>query len=94
MSDEKYTIKELEEMLAYKKKRLLSNINVMDYLVIICIVTVILFVIVNLYYYYAKGIPPMSELMGYFFAFFGGELLAMAGIKISKHRRDKGKDDY
>ena len=86
-------IKRLKQELDKKKNKRFSNVNVMDYLVIICIVTVIAFVVVNLYYYYIKDIPPTSELMGYFFAFFGGELLAMAGITISKHRRDKGRDD-
>ena len=65
----------------------------MDYLVITCIITVIAFVIVNLYYYYSKGIPPTLELMKYFFGFFGGELLAMAGITISKHRKKESGDD-
>lgn len=87
--------KELNEMTTYelerviedrrRKERPLSNINVMDYLVIICIITVIAFVSVNLYYYYTKEIPPTLELMQYFFAFFGGELLAMATITITKN---------
>lgn len=67
----------------------------MDYLVVTCIITVISFVIVNLYYYYSKGIPPTLELMQYFFAFFGGELLAMASITVTKNiaNRKKGEDE-
>ena len=76
-----------------KRDKRFRNVNVMDYLVIICILTVMIFVTVNLHFYYIKGIPPTVELMQYFFAFFGGELLAMAGITISKHRRDKGSDE-
>ena len=91
--EEKYTLEELKQLLQDRKERPLSNVNVMDYLVIICIVTVMVFVAVNLYYYYKKNIPPTSELMQYFFAFFGGELLAMAGITISKHRKKESSDE-
>ena len=90
MEDE---IKRLKQELDKKKNKRFSNVNIMDYLVIICIVTVIAFVVVNLYYYYKKGIPPTLELMQYFFAFFGGELLAMAGITISKHRKKESSDE-
>lgn len=91
MEDGKYTIKELESLLQHKRKRPLSNINVMDYLVIICIITVVAFVSVSLYFYYTQSIPPTSELMKYFFAFFGGELLAMAGITITKNVSENKK---
>lgn len=91
--NEKYTVEELAQLLQDRKERPLSNINVMDYLVIICILTVIVFISVNLYFYYKKGIPPTLELMQYFFAFFGGELLAMAGITISKHRKKESSDE-
>ena len=86
-------IKRLKQELDKKKNKRFSNVNIMDYLVIICIVTVIAFVVVNLYFYYKKGIPPTLELMQYFFAFFGGELLAMAGITISKHRKKESSDE-
>ena len=45
-------IKRLKQELDKKKNKRFSNVNIMDYLVIICIVTVIAFVVVNLYYYY------------------------------------------
>lgn len=65
-----------------KHKHILSNANIMDYLVVICILSVLIFVSVSLYFYYKIGIPP-SEMKTEFFAFFGAELLAMATIKIS-----------
>lgn len=64
----------------------LSNIKVVDYLVIICILSIQLFVVVSLYFYYAQGIPP-SEIKTEIFAFFGVELLAMATIQVSKNRK-------
>lgn len=71
-------------------KKKLTNLKVMDYIVIICILSVLGFVGVSLFFYYAKGIP-VSDLKTEYFAFFGAELLAMAGIAISNNmggRRD------
>lgn len=75
-----------------KHKSGLRNANVTDFLVIIVILNIMAFTGVALYFYYKQDIPPTQELMNLFFAFFGTELLAMAGIQISKHRRDK--EDY
>lgn len=92
IKNESFTLKELEDLMKKKEKRF-NNVNVMDYLVITCILSILAFTAVSLYYYYNKEIPPTQELMSLFFAFFGGELLAMAGITISKHRKEKGDDD-
>lgn len=66
-----------------ERKKRFANANIMDYLIVICILSVQLFVVVTMYFYYRYQSPPPSELMGYFFAFFGGELLAMAMITIT-----------
>ena len=73
--------------------------NVMDYLVFICITSINVFVVVSLYYYYKYGIP-VSDIKEVFFAFFGTELLAMAGISISsniaeaqKNRRERKAEE-
>lgn len=83
----------LEEKKRSKKANRLTNLKVMDYIVIICIVSILVFVGISLYQYYANGIP-VSDLKTEFFAFFGAELLAMAGIAISnnvgKNNRSKG----
>lgn len=92
------SVKDLERLLDEKKKeskgKRLTNLKVMDYIVIICIVSVIGFVVISLYQYYANGIP-VSELKTEFFAFFGAELLAMAGIAISNNvgKKGGGKDE-
>ena len=96
------SINELEELLELKKSEVkksekaskkksksLTNLKVMDYLVIICIVSIILFAGISLYQYYANGIP-VSEIKTEIFAFFGAELLAMAGISISNNMGKKG----
>lgn len=88
-------ISELEELLELKKRelresgkvvkkreKLLTNLKVMDYLVIICIVSIIVFAGISLYQYYKNGIP-VSDIKTEIFVFFGAELLAMAGISIS-----------
>lgn len=77
--------KEEEEKAHRKTKgRYLTNLKVMDYLVIICIISIIAFSGISLYQYYVNGIP-VSEIKTEIFAFFGAELLAMAGISISNN---------
>lgn len=91
-------IRELERILKEKKKAKkeskLTNLKVMDYIVIICLMAVIIFTGVSLYQYYVNDIP-VSEMKTEFFAFFGVELLGMAGIAISNNlgkRKDEGID--
>lgn len=76
------TITKEQNSTTNKQNKRFSNINVMDYLVIICILSIQVFVGVVLFFYYKNGMPPPLEVMQYFFAFFGGELLAMATITI------------
>lgn len=76
-----------------KKYNGLKNANMMDYLVIICIVTIQLYVSVSLYQYYTYGIAT-SDLTSYIFGFFGGELLAMATITISKNRNKSVESEW
>ena len=70
----------------------LSNANITNYVVAICLAAVIAFVIVSLYQYYVNGIP-VSDIKTEFFAFFGGELLALAIIKISGNRGKQERGD-
>lgn len=63
--------------------------KVMDYILFICIFSIIVFVGVSLYQYYANG-TPVSSIKTEFFAFFGVELLAMAGIAISNNINKRG----
>lgn len=71
-----------------KRNTLLNNVNIMDYLVIICIATIQLYIGVSLYQYYKYDIAT-SDLTSYIFTFFGGELLAMATIQIKKKSKNK-----
>lgn len=93
---EKLSIKELEKLLDEKKKESkeskLTNLKVMDYIVIICLMAVIAFTSVSLYQYYVNDIP-VSEMKTEFFAFFGVELLGMAGIAISNNIGKKKGDE-
>lgn len=82
-----------------KFREIIDNANIMDYLVFICITSINIFVIVSLYFYYKHGIP-VSDIQGYFFTFFGTELIAMATISISsniaeaqKNRREKKREE-
>lgn len=65
-----------------KKRKVLHNLNVTDYLVIICIGSIIGFTAFVMYQYYYKGIPVI-DLKTEVFAFFGVELMAMATIAVS-----------
>ena len=73
------------------KKGKFINLKVLDYLVIVCILSILAFTGVSMIFYYKNGVPPPLELTGYFFAFFGGELLAMATITITKKFAEKGR---
>ena len=70
----------------------LSNANITNSVVAICLAAVIAFVTVSLYQYYVNGIP-VSDIKTEFFAFFGGELLALALIKISGNRKKQERGD-
>lgn len=93
---DKLSVKELEKLLDEKKKEgkesKLTNLKVMDYIVIICLIAVIVFTSVSLYQYYVNGVP-VSEMRTEFFAFFGVELLGMAGIAISNNVGKGGKEE-
>lgn len=82
----------IEEKKRSKKESKLTNLKVMDYIVIICIMSIVVFVGISLYQYYANGIP-VSDIKTEFFAFFGIELLAMAGIAISNNVGKDKKDE-
>lgn len=70
----------------------LSNANITNYVVVICLAAVVAFVTVSLYQYYVNGIP-VSDIKTEFFAFFGGELLALALIKISGNKKNREVGD-
>lgn len=71
-----------------KKEKRLNNLKVTDYLVLICLLSIVGFVLVVMYQYYVHGIPVI-DLKTEIFTFFGVELLAMASISISNNVKKK-----
>ena len=67
--------------------------NITDYLVIICIGSIVAFSAFTMYQYYYRGIPVI-ELKTEIFAFFGVELMAMATIAVSDNlgRRNRKEE--
>jgi hypothetical protein len=68
------------------KKKKVSNIMIAVSVIAIVIYTVASFII-----QYFTGIEVSSTLTTCYFSFFGGELLVLAGIKITKVRNEYGE---
>lgn len=85
--------RELSRRETYRKKsNSLRNANITDFLIIIVITNILIFSGILLFFYYKEGTPVPLELMNLFYAFFGTELLAMAGIQISKQYNERIKE--
>ena len=75
-----YKIKEAyKEYLPERKKRKVSNI-----LLVVVVVAITLYTVANMWITYTTGTSIDSTLTTCFYAFWGSEVLALTGIKLSK----------
>lgn len=76
------------------KKGRFTNLKVMDYLVFICIMAVLIYTSITLYFYYTKNIPTPTDISNRFFAFITIELSAMALISITDNLSQNRLEKY
>lgn len=69
-------------------KKTFSNINIINYVVIISIAAVVGFTAISLYFYYRYG-TPIPDIKTEIFSFFGAELVTMGVITGTKNLKEK-----
>lgn len=73
------------EYLPDRKKKKVSNI-----MVAVSVIAIVAYTVANLVLQYCVGVEISPTITPYWFAFFGGELFVLAGIKITKTVRGEG----
>ena len=86
--------KEWQEAMAKENKNKFNNANLVNYILFVVITTVLVVSVLALYQYYKNGVLPPDQLIMTLFGVLGGELLAMAGIAISKNIGKEKEEEY